>query len=60
MFDSPLISGDVLREVIAKAPRNLDNLDAELLFIDRNYIFHYLEGIGDKLRKSTICQVQSN
>ena len=44
MFDSPIISGDVLREVIAKAPRNLDNLDAELLFIDRNYIFHYLEG----------------
>ncbi|BAU67500.1 unknown protein (plasmid) [Stanieria sp. NIES-3757] len=44
MFDSPLISGDVLREVIAKAPRNLDNLEAELLFIDRNYIFHYLEG----------------
>ena len=44
MFDLPLISGDVLREVIAKAPRNLDNLDAELLFIDRNYIFHYLEG----------------
>ena len=44
MFDSPIISGDVLREVIAKAPRNLDNLDAELLFIERNYIFHYLEG----------------
>ena len=44
MFDLPIISGDVLREVIAKAPRNLDNLDAELLFIDRNYIFHYLEG----------------
>ena len=44
MFSKPIISGDVLREVIAKAPRNLDNLDAELLFIDRHYIFHYLEG----------------
>ena len=44
MFDSPIISGDVLREIIAKAPRNLENIDAELLFIDRHYIFHYLEG----------------
>ena len=44
MFDSPIISGDVLGEIIAKAPRNLDNLDAELLFIEQNYIFHYLEG----------------
>ena len=44
MFSKPIISGDVLREIIAKAPRNLDNIDAELLFIDRHYIFHYLEG----------------
>ena len=44
MFDSQIISGDVLKEIIAKAPRNLENIDAELLFIDRHYIFHYLEG----------------
>ena len=44
MFDSQIISGDVLKEIIAKAPRNLENIDAELLFIERNYIFHYLEG----------------
>ena len=44
MHDSPIISGDTLREIISKAPRNLDNLDAELLFVDRNYILHYLEG----------------
>ena len=44
MHDSPIISGDTLREIISKAPRNLDHLDAELLFVDRNYIFHYLEG----------------
>ncbi len=44
MFDSQIISGDILREIMAQAPRNLDNLDAELLFIDRNYILHYLEG----------------
>ena len=44
MFNSQIISGDILREIMAQAPRNLDNLDAELLFIDRNYILHYLEG----------------
>ncbi|MBE9044797.1 hypothetical protein IQ255_10315 [Pleurocapsales cyanobacterium LEGE 10410] len=44
MHDSPIISGDTLREIISKAPRNLDHLDAELLFVDRNYILHYLEG----------------
>lgn len=44
MHDSSIISGDTLREIISKAPRNLDHLDAELLFIDRNYILHYLDG----------------
>ena len=44
MHDSPIISGDALREIISKAPRNLDHLDAELLFVDRNYILHYLDG----------------
>ena len=44
MHESPIISGDTLREIISKAPRNLDHLDAELLFVDRNYILHYLEG----------------
>lgn len=44
MHDSSIISGDTLREIISKAPRNLDHLDAELLFVDRNYILHYLDG----------------
>ncbi len=44
MHDSPIISGDTLREIISKAPRNLNHLDAELLFVDRNYILHYLDG----------------
>lgn len=44
MLDSQIIPGDVLREIISKVPRNLDRLDAELLFIERHYIFHYLEG----------------
>lgn len=44
MHDSPIISGDTLREIISKAPRNLDHLDAELLFVDRNYILHHLDG----------------
>jgi hypothetical protein len=44
MHDSPIVSGDTLREIISQAPRNLEHLDAELLFIDRNYILHYLEG----------------
>lgn len=39
-----MISGDTLREIISQAPRNLEHLDAELLFIDRNYTLHYLEG----------------
>ena len=44
MHHSPVISGDTLREIISQAPRNLEYLDAELLFVDRNYILHYLEG----------------
>ena len=44
MFEKQIISGDVLGEIISQPPRNLDNLDAELLFIEQNYIFHYLEG----------------
>ena len=44
MHHSPVISGDTLREIISQAPRNLEHLDAELLFVDRNYILHYTEG----------------
>ncbi len=44
MHDSPIISGDTLSEIISQCLRNLEHLDAELLFVDRNYILHYLEG----------------
>ncbi len=44
MHDSPIISGDTLREIISQAPRNLEHLDAELLFVARNYILHYKYG----------------
>lgn len=44
MHHSPIISGDTLREIISQAPRNLEHLDAELLFVDRNYILHYKDG----------------
>ena len=44
VYDSPIISGDTLREIMSQAPRNLEHLDAELLFVDHNYILHYLEG----------------
>ena len=56
MQDSPIISGDTLREIISQAPRNLEHLDAELLFIDRNYILHYLEG-GRHIYKSLTSDV---
>lgn len=44
VFEKQIISGDVIKEIIAQSPRNLENLEAELLFINHSYIFHYREG----------------
>ena len=63
MQDSPIISGDTLREIISQAPRNLEHLDAELLFIDRNHILHYLEGgrhIYKSLTSDILCSAFAN
>ena len=58
MHDSPIISGDTLREIISKAPRNLENLDAELLFVARNYILpcigQYIENDYSILMKALL------
>jgi len=38
------LSGEVFREILQTAPRQLAEIDAELLFIKEQYLFHYREG----------------
>jgi hypothetical protein len=40
----PIIDGNTLAELTSAAPRNLDNIQAELLFVDETYLLHYREG----------------
>lgn len=38
------LSGEVFREILQTAPRQLAEIDAELLFIKEQYLLHYREG----------------
>jgi Prokaryotic E2 family D len=40
----PIIDGNAIAELTSTAPRNLDNIQAELLFVDETYLLHYSEG----------------
>lgn len=44
------LSGEVMRELLGAAPRPLAHIQAELLFVENQYLMHYREGGVDKFK----------